>query len=197
MPGTSIGDHVGHASASAGHGASIGAATLFRDHAPFVAAFAHRLGARGSEVDDIVQDTFLLAHRRGGYRPGAASPTTFLARLTQEALHGARRRHRRFVKAHADEPRQRVTGELPDAPDAALHLHRMATELEEALEAIAPERRVLFILFELHGESCPSIAAAFGLKIGTVYSRIHAARKEFLSALDRIVGDGDPMRGER
>jgi RNA polymerase sigma-70 factor (ECF subfamily) len=39
--------------------------------------------------------------------------------------------------------------------------------------------RAVFILFELEGESCESIAAGLEVPIGTVYSRLHAARRAF------------------
>lgn len=59
--------------------ATIDSATLFKRYARFVASFLYRLGARGGDLDDSVQEVFLAAHGRGGYRHGAASPMTFLA----------------------------------------------------------------------------------------------------------------------
>lgn len=164
---------------------AIGTDALFRAHASFVASFAFRLGARGAQVDDLVQDVFLLAHSRGGYRPGAASPTTFLARLAFEAIHDMRRRDQRFALAHTEPLAAAAVGSTQETPGEALLLQRAARDLQRALDAIEAERRAVFILFELHGESCDAIAAAFDVKIGTVYSRLHAARAEFRSSLAR------------
>jgi RNA polymerase sigma-70 factor (ECF subfamily) len=166
--------------------AAIGTEALFRAHASFVASFVFRLGARGAQVDDLVQDVFLLAHGRGGYRPGAASPTTFLARLAFEAVHDMRRRDRRFALAHSEPLAAQAVAGARETPGDALLLQRAARDLQRALEAIEPDRRAVFILFELHGESCDAIAAAFELKVGTVYSRLHAARGEFRAALARL-----------
>jgi RNA polymerase sigma-70 factor (ECF subfamily) len=58
---------------------SIDSETLFNRYARFVASFLYRQGARGADIEDLVQDVFLTAHRKGGYRVGVASPTTFLA----------------------------------------------------------------------------------------------------------------------
>jgi RNA polymerase sigma-70 factor (ECF subfamily) len=171
---------------------AIGTEALFRAHASFVVSFVFRLGARGAQVDDLVQDVFLLAHHRGGYRAGAASPTTFLARLALEAMHGMRRRDRRFVLAHSEPIAAAALGSELEAPDSALALQRAARDLQGALDAIEPERRAVFILFELHGESCDAIAAAFDLKVGTVYSRLHAARKEFRTSLARTARAHEP-----
>jgi RNA polymerase sigma-70 factor (ECF subfamily) len=166
--------------------AAIGTEALFRAHASFVASFVFRLGARGALVDDLVQDVFLLAHRRGGYRPGAASPTTFLARLAFEAVHDMRRRDRRFALSHSEPLAAAAVGSALETPSEALSLQRAARDLQRALDAIDPERRAVFILFELHGQSCDAIAAAFEVKVGTVYSRLHAARAEFRAGLARL-----------
>jgi RNA polymerase sigma-70 factor, ECF subfamily len=63
--------------------------------------------------------------------------------------------------------------------------------LQTAFDGIEPGRRAVFVLFELEGESCESIAAGLELKLGTVYSRLHAARKEFRASL----AQGAPQAG--
>ena len=60
---------------------TIGAEALFRAHASFVAGFLVRLGVRPSDLDDLMQEVFVVAHRRGGFQPGPARPTTWLARI--------------------------------------------------------------------------------------------------------------------
>ena len=54
---------------------------------------------------------------------------------------------------------------------------------EEWVCVIRPGR----ILFELEGEPCQSIASAFGIPVGTVYSRLHKARQQFKDAHARMV----------
>jgi hypothetical protein len=60
---------------------AISAETLYREHASFVASFLRHFGTSESDLDDIVQDVFVLPHRKGGYQPGAAGPRTWLASL--------------------------------------------------------------------------------------------------------------------
>ena len=67
--------------------------------------------------------------------------------------------------------------------------------VQTAIEAIDPDRRGVFVLFELEGESCEQIAAGLGIPIGTVHSRLYAARREFKAAMDRIhAADRTPLR---
>jgi RNA polymerase sigma-70 factor (ECF subfamily) len=61
------------------------------------------------------------------------------------------------------------------------------TELKEALEAaiaaLDEESRTAVVLRDLAGESYEDIAAALGLPLGTVKSRIHRARLELRERL--------------
>jgi RNA polymerase sigma-70 factor, ECF subfamily len=165
--------------------AAIDSEALFRRYASFVASFLYRLGAHPAEIDDLVQDVFLTAHHRGGYRPGAASATTFLARLALEANLARRRRDNRWRAARSDEAARATVGAAPEDPGQALSSKRAAEQFDLAVQRMDPGHRVVFILFELHGESCESIAAGLGLKLGTVHSRLHAARRAFRTAVAR------------
>src|SRR5260370_9194828 len=71
------------------------AANLFRAHAAFVASFLYRLGLEPSEIEDAVQEVFLIAHRQGGYHPGPAQPRTWLAAIAIRVAMQAKTRHRR------------------------------------------------------------------------------------------------------
>jgi RNA polymerase sigma-70 factor (ECF subfamily) len=174
--------------------APIDSETLFKVYAGFVASFLFRQGARGPDLDDLVQDVFLTAHRRGGYRPGSASPTTFLAHIALEANLKRRRGEGRWRTSHGDEACGAVVGRAPTDPAQALATKDSARHLQDVLDALDAAHRAVFILFELEGESCESIAAGLQLPIGTVYSRLHAARRAFRERVARSArrDDRDP-----
>jgi RNA polymerase sigma-70 factor (ECF subfamily) len=67
---------------------------LFKLHARFVARFLIRMGVRETDLDDLIQDVFLVVHRNGGYRPGSASPTTYLASIAIRARAAHRRKQK-------------------------------------------------------------------------------------------------------
>jgi RNA polymerase sigma-70 factor (ECF subfamily) len=167
----------------------IDSATLFARHAPFVVSFLHRQGARGADLDDLVQEVFLRAHRKGGYRPGVASPTTFLAQL---ALQANLKRRRTAVRAQRDDhaASDALHGQAPHAPDESLLLSEARALLQESLLRMDHDQRAVFILFELEQESCASIAAGLEIPVGTVHSRLHAARKTFRAIVARRARGG-------
>jgi RNA polymerase sigma-70 factor, ECF subfamily len=160
------------------------AASLFRAHAAFVASFLFRLGLQPNEIEDAVQEVFLIAHRQGGYHPGPAQPRTWLAAIAIRVAMKAKTRDRRV---------RRDRQMLHDLIDILRPIDDVPFEVVEArqivqriLDQMDPERRAVLILFELEGESCDSIAAALGVEVGTVYSRLHRARHEFQKACERL-----------
>jgi RNA polymerase sigma-70 factor (ECF subfamily) len=164
----------------------IDSAALFREYSQFVASFLYRLGVRRADLEDMVQDVFMTAHRRGGYRPGVASPTTFLARLALEARCSALRQNSRFRRAHEELAAHAIIGSHPSTPEQAIAVQQAVQDLQDALDTMPPRTRAIFVLFELEAESCEVIAAAFGMKIGTVYSRLHSARALFQAHVARV-----------
>ncbi len=166
--------------------ARINAEALFRKHGRFVAHFVARLGVRGHDVEDLVQEVFLLVHRQGGFVPGPAKPTTWLAEIALRLTMSAQRRARRSpLLPNADET-DRVVSHM--TPHDELVQARALQSVQTALQSLDMERRAIFILYEMDGESCDAIARAFDIPIGTVYSRLHTARDEFLHAYARLVG---------
>jgi RNA polymerase sigma-70 factor (ECF subfamily) len=158
---------------------SIDSEALFRLHARFVASFLYRLGLRDADIEDAVQEVFLTAHRRGGYRQGAASPTTFLAQLALEVNLARRRRASRSRPVDAHDLATATLGEAPADPTQALVAKDAARRLQGALDAMDDGHRAVFVLFELEGEPCEAIAAGLQIPVGTVFSRLHAARRSF------------------
>ena len=171
--------------APSGRPEAIGAAALFRGHHGFVTGFLVALGVPSAELEDLAQEVFLVAHRRGGFVPGAAKPTTWLASIAFRVASTRRRSRRR----RRDEPnedvvdRARAEGASPEerasTSQTMARVHRAVAELDV-------EKRALFLLFEIVGESCDALATEFGIPIGTVYSRLHAARAEFRRAYDAL-----------
>lgn len=163
----------------------ISAETLFREQARFVASFLRHMGSSEPDLDDMVQDVFVIAHRKGGYLPGPAGPRTWLAALAIRVV-----RARRRSRARRPEPVE-VPENLPDgaqSPAEQLESRRALARIQAALDDLSLEHRAAFVLFEIEGESCESIAMMWNVPVGTVYSRLHHARKRFLEMYGRSPG---------
>jgi len=159
---------------------ALSAEALFRAHAPFVASFLARMGVPALEIDDAVQEVFLVAHRKGGYQPGPAQPRSWLAAIAVHIAQADRRSRRRQQLESAD-ALDGTSCRRPD-PAARLETQRALELVQAALDALPLELRAAFVLFEIEGEPCESIAATWSVPVGTVYSRLHNARRRFLQA---------------
>jgi RNA polymerase sigma-70 factor (ECF subfamily) len=156
---------------------------LFERHAQFVARFIFRMGVRDADLDDLLQEVFLVVHRLGGYHPGPAKPTTFLATIAVKLVRTERRKRqvRSFVEANDDEVRE-ASGE--GNPEQTATERQRLVELQKVLEMLDEEKRAVFVLAELQGETVVSIASSLGIPIDTAYSRLRAARLAFRKATE-------------
>jgi RNA polymerase sigma factor (sigma-70 family) len=156
---------------------------LFDRYEPDVKRFVARLGANASDVDDLVQATFLdvvCAARRfdpelpvKGWLFGIAAT---LVRRERRSLARAAARLLRFASlATADEP--------APTPAALLESDRELESFQRAFERLAPKKREVFALVVLEGMSGEDVAKALGIPVNTVWTRLHHARRELRAAL--------------
>jgi|CZKU01.1.fsa_nt_gi RNA polymerase sigma-70 factor (ECF subfamily) len=163
-------------------------AEVYDAHFAFVWRSARRLGAPALTVDDVVQETFVIVHRRLAEFEGRSSLRTWLFGIVLNVV----RAHRRSLLAkHPHALRSEVAADLEAVRDAAPGPHEIATQAEAVrlvdrlLEALDEGKREVFVLAELEQMSAPEIAAAVGIPLNTVYSRLRLARQEFAAAAAR------------
>lgn len=156
---------------------------LFRAHAHFVARFLTRLGVPPEDLDDAVQEVFLVVHRNGGYAPGPATPTGYLASIALRAASSHRRRGRKRRDRRSEVAPDEVSSAALD-PARSLEVRQALAELQGALDGLDPQQRATLVLAELEGETCGSIATTMHVAVGTVYWRLHQARKTFRQAIE-------------
>lgn len=149
----------------------------------FVWRSARRMGVAEAAVDDVVQEVFLVAHRRLGDFEGRSSVKTWLFSILLRVVSDHRRTLRRKgglaplpEGLRADEAESPV--EQTEQREAVRLLHALLATLDD-------DKRAVFVLAELEQLTAPEIADALGLNLNTVYSRLRAARREFDKALER------------
>lgn len=167
-------------------GTKIGAEALFRLHAPFVAAFLRRLGVPAADIDDLVQEVFLVVHRKGGYEVGPAQPRSWLGAIAVRVA-STRRRSQNRRRENLDESAFDLAADLAAGPEDVMQARQRLGRVEAALSSLDEDHRGVFVLYELEGESCQAIAHAFDVPVGTIYSRLHNARRRFMDAHEAML----------
>jgi RNA polymerase sigma-70 factor (ECF subfamily) len=143
------------------------------------------LGQR-EDAEDAAQETFLKAylHLRG-FR-GGSSFRTWILRIALNTARSLRARERARKRCPRDGARVRFTRAAPEipgprlagSPEAALEARDLASALAGALGELDGDARGLLLSRVLGDQPYQAIAAARGLPVGTVKSRIHRARLE-------------------
>ncbi len=160
---------------------------LYQDHARFVWRRLQQMGVRESELEDALQEVFVVAFRNlTNFDPSRAKITTWLfgiaLNVARNSVRGLRRRE--AYLEYDSEPHAEAWHGTPEE----LLCHRQRQELlAELLAALPLEHRTTFVLFELEGMTGNEIAEQMQVPVGTVRSRLHHARKYFETALTNRV----------
>ena len=130
-------------------------------------------------VDDVLHDVFLVVHRRLDDYDGRSSMRSWLYGVARRvALHHRRSGVRRVRREH-----QAPTPAPQAQPDDFVARREAARWVEAFVATLAPEQRAVFVLCEVEGLPAPEVAAATGVKLNTVYSRLRLARRRFEHAV--------------
>lgn len=156
---------------------------VYREHADFVWRSLHRLGIADADLKDMCQEVFLVVHRRLDSFDGSSKMTSWLFGICLRVASMWRRHRKRHPEDVTDTPPEREDHRSPEGEYAR---RQAAVTLARALDALTPEKRAVFVMFEVESIPCARIADELGVPVGTVYSRLHGARAEFLAALEEI-----------
>jgi RNA polymerase sigma-70 factor (ECF subfamily) len=171
-------------------------ARLYRDHVQQVARWAARLGGPALEVEDVVQEVFMIAHRQLEKFRGDSLVSTWLFSITHNVVRHRRRKEnlRRFLLVAAQgESRDRP---LRPTPVEELERREATSTVYRALDGLREKYRTVFILFEIEGLSGPEIAELTGLSPATLRVRLFRARAQFAERLRGLVSERSARRGE-
>jgi RNA polymerase sigma-70 factor, ECF subfamily len=156
-------------------------ARLYRDYGAAVARWATKLARSAHEAEDIVQEVFLVVHRRLGELTELRSPSSWLFRITENIV---RRRWRNQLRSG----RSRV-GMMEQAPETVpspldeLERRRMLQQLEKALGDLHAEDRKLLYLCDVRRLPTSSVTAMTGIKPQTLRVRRFRARMQIAQRL--------------
>jgi RNA polymerase sigma-70 factor (ECF subfamily) len=139
-----------------------------------------RLGVPHAQLDDAVQDVFIVVHRRLPEFDGRSLRGWLYAiavRVASDHRRGAAQRRTVPLPETLVDPR-------PD-PARASELEERVRLLHELLGELDEPKRTVFVLGELEELSVPEIAEALAENQNTVSSRLRAARARFDEAYRR------------
>lgn len=157
---------------------------------------AYRVVGNPDDAADVVQDAFVSAYQSLASFKGDSEFFTWLYRIAFNTAISQKRKKR--PTASLDGRDGEVGYHPPDvstdvAPGAALERTEDERVLAEAIAKLSDEHRAVLVLKDIDGSKYEDIAAALGIPIGTVRSRLHRARLELRHLIaPQSVGVDDP-----
>jgi RNA polymerase sigma-70 factor (ECF subfamily) len=174
-----ISDEALLAACGVGDTAALGA--LFdRHHEAVYRLISRLLRTEPSEIDDLVQQTFLEAWRSARKYTGRGAVRSYLFGIAANAVRHHIRGAVRRRNALAEVPPPPTGGAPDDAAMRAQQVHRLAA----ALEQLPPDLRVVYVMCDLEEVPGVDAARALGLRAGTLWRRLHEARRALREAID-------------
>ncbi len=163
-------------------------AAVYDATASFVWRAVGRLGVPAPAVEDVVQEVFLVVHRRLGEFEGRSSIRTWVYGI---AVHVARTHRRTMVRRPLSSPEgakteaENVRADRAREPDMLLEKAQATQLLAVLLDQLDSDLREVFVLAELEEMTAMEISQVLGVSPNTVSSRLRLARRDFDHALTR------------
>ncbi|KIG19662.1 putative RNA polymerase ECF-subfamily sigma factor [Enhygromyxa salina] len=151
---------------------------LYRNNYAFVWRCARRMAVAQDELDDVIQDVFVIAYRRRDRLEPGVEPSTWLFGILRNVVRNrgrGRARHRRRVDAFAEHV------DLLEQQRRRLQTERLLGDalLTEFLRELDEHQRAVFVLAELEGYTGREIAQTLSINPNTAHSRLRLARRAF------------------
>jgi len=135
------------------------------------------LTGSAADAEDAAQEVFLAVFRDLPKFRGESRLSTWIYRIAVRVAFRVKAKHPRTAPLDLDP--------VVETPDPALQRER-SRQLAAALARLSAEHRTVLALFSLDGLSHREIAETLGIPEGTVWSRLHLARKKLAGELKAL-----------
>jgi RNA polymerase sigma-70 factor (ECF subfamily) len=164
--------------------------TLVERHRAMVYRLAFQYAGNHYDADDIAQDVFIKVHRSLHTFRQDAQFTSWLYRIAMNACidHGRRRTPTTSLDATGPDERPfEAVAESP-GPDQHVFAGEVRQAVEQAVDALPPQQRLIFAMRHFEGMKLCDIAEALGVAEGTVKRQLHSAVHRLRRALRDVRG---------
>ncbi len=151
---------------------------IYRAYYPRLERFLRGMLRQAGVVDEVLDDTMLVAWRKAHTWDASSRLSTWLFAIAYRQALKALRRHVPVIEA-VDEPA--IAPE--DEPEGELMHQQLHAQLDTALSGLSAEHRAVMELTYYQGYSCREIADITGCPVATVKTRMFYARRKMKSLL--------------
>ncbi|MCH8077481.1 MAG: sigma-70 family RNA polymerase sigma factor [SAR324 cluster bacterium] len=166
---------------------------LFRKYRDMVGRLSYSIVKEESAVDDIVQETFLLAYRHLENFRGQAAFKTWIYRIAVNEAIRHKNKGKRWQPLPENEseysqlPSTLVAMEGGNNPERILIDGQQKTLVHRALAQLKEHHRLILVLYYLEDQSVHEISVILEIPEGSVKSRLYYAREGLKQVLGPIL----------
>ena len=166
---------------------------LFRKYRDMVGRLSYSIVKDESAVDDIVQETFLLAYRHLENFRGQAAFKTWIYRIAVNEAIRHKNKGKRWQPLPENEseysqlPSTLVAMEGGNNPERILIDGQQKTLVHRALAQLKEHHRLILVLYYLEDQSVHEISVILQIPEGSVKSRLYYAREGLKQVLGPIL----------
>jgi RNA polymerase sigma-70 factor (ECF subfamily) len=159
----------------------------YEQHGAFVCRSLRYLGVREADLDDLLQEVFLVVSKRLNDYEERGRTRAWLYSICTRVVSTYRRSQKRR-REHESLGEQAVAARQLDHVE-----DREALALGwELLQQLPEQQREVFLLYEVEDMPMSEIAQALSTPLQTVYSRLYKARERILEQVQRLAAEGKP-----
>lgn len=159
-----------------------------KPHLSYLYRIALRLTGNSSDAEDLVQDLILKVHSGKTDLFTLDNPKTWLSKVMYRLFIDKYRQKQRFSIVPIESLDQDLVNETQidesENPEHLIEQQHLIQKIEQALQTINEEQRILIIMYEIEGFSLPEISEMLDIPIGTLKSRLHRARTKLRHYLE-------------
>lgn len=160
---------------------------LYRTHAKRCAAWFHRLGLSGGQVEDLVHEVFVVAMLRRSQFRGESAPSTWLWGIARNVARSRRRSESRRLRGEGEAARESI--QPAEDPLDTLCRRESAARVRGELETLSARDQELIRLCVFEERSGTEVAELTGSSRNAVLVGLHRARARLEK---RLVQAGSP-----
>jgi RNA polymerase sigma-70 factor (ECF subfamily) len=156
------------------------------EHAAGIARTLRYLGVPRGDIDDAVQEVFVVAYRRISDLEQPERVSAWLRGVAVNVARNRRRARRRSPIVSDIEPPDIADAHVPESLAAA---NELRARLLSLLDSLPDEQRAALVLFEIENVPMKVVATTLGISLATVYRRLEDARETLRAALRDFEGE--------
>lgn len=168
---------------------------LLESVAPSIHRFGLRMCKNVHDAEDVLQDTLLSIVQNLGQFEGRSSLSSWAFTLARSACTRRRRGLKNRPPVDPD-----AAPERPDerpSPEARAEERELSEALSRALDTLPEDYREVIVLRDMEGLPAQDAAAAVGVSLDALKSRLHRARSALRSALQPVFEAAAPPPSAR